>query len=248
MKIAHTNDLHYLPRIQLKLDLHFEDMAATNPDIITIAGDHTGNDPDAVRKVFELARKHFSGPIVACLGNHDYWVHDPIQKDQEYMTREFEKQMRQAVQAAEDNNVHLLEEHGIWSSPEHYGICILGHGGWYFRGHRSSNDYAYLPRQYQGLDINEWMNKRAEASIRAQIAALTDDDWTRIGMVHMPVGNFDLWEAGHCGNQLIGDLLAEAGVKKILNGHIHNEDHHGPRRYQAGSDYGNPRFITLGVV
>lgn len=246
MRLVGTNDLHYDKHNAQRIEQVFADMAEAKPDVITIAGDHTGDHPDSPRLVFELARKHYDGPIIACLGNHDYWVHEKC-KDQETMTAEFEKTMRQAVQAAEDNNIHLLEEHGVWTHPEHYGICVLGHGGWYYRNHRNSNDYSYLPRKYQGVEINQWMNDRAIREVRKQITTLTEDDWTRVAMTHMPVTHMGIGEWQHFGEEQLGDLLLEAGCKKFIHGHMH-EKKNGPNRYESGSNGYQPQFFIMEVI
>ncbi len=247
MIIAHTNDLHYRRgRKADQIDALFTEMASKKPDVITIAGDHTGDHPESVRLVFESARKHFPGPIVACLGNHDYWVHKKCQ-DQEFMVQEFEKNIQKAIIAAEENDIHLLEEHGVWSHPDHYGICIIGHGGWYFRGHHKSNDYDYLPISYEGKSINDWMNDRALSAICRQIESLTDNDWTRIAMTHMPVSHLDIGEYSHFGETLLGDLLAGAGCKKFLHGHMHQWEQ-GPNRFESGTDHLNLRYMLIGVV
>lgn len=246
MRIAHTNDLHYRPgKIADRIDNLFKDMAEAQPDVITIAGDFTGDARDSMRKVFELLRKHYDGPVVACKGNHDWWVHEQV-KDQEQMTEEFELQMRQCIQAAEDHNIHLLEEHGIWSHPDHFGICIIGTGGWYYRNHYKSNDYAYLPRHYQGKRMNEWLTDYSFDIVNRQIAALTDDDWTRIAMTHMPVTHLRIGEYHHFGETELGDLLMAAGCKKFLHGHMHATET-GPR-YESGSNGFEPKFIIVNAI
>lgn len=251
MRILLTSDLHYRDRFFHRLHAFAAIIAKENPDVICLAGDHTGDHPDATRMIYQIIRDYYDGPIVSCLGNHDYWAHIPV-KNQDDMIKEFELKMRQAVSAAEDYNVHLLEEHGAWSNPEHYGIVILGHGGWYheqhFDGRDSSNDYAYLPIKYQGTRIAKWLNQRAELAIRGQISTLTDDDWTRIAMTHMPVVDPLITEYRAAGEPKIGELLRHAGCKKFLSGHIHNVRHEGPYRYQAGGDHGVYAYVTLEVI
>ncbi|MBC8737036.1 serine/threonine protein phosphatase [Paraburkholderia sp. UCT31] len=84
-------------RIQLLSDLHLEhadyDPTLADVDVVVLAGDiHTKG------RAIDWARRHFSGPVVYVLGNHDNWGGNLT-----YTSDKLKK-------LAEGSNVHVLEQ------------------------------------------------------------------------------------------------------------------------------------------
>lgn len=253
MRILQTSDTHlgltkFKAIRKMLLKASKEDF-----DVIVHCGDYCGGTKGhkTTRATVELIREIFPDkPFVSVLGNHDYWY----RKDGRPSAEEYYTNLEKIRQCFQENDVHFLDEDGIYVHPDFPGVVIMGHSGWYKNPDPPTNDYRYLP---WGLDGNtNWtMYKNSTAAITEQMDELKHMGFepsihTLVYVSHFPVieakdykGGFDLYG----GDSLIGKLIAkEYGCRHFLNGHAH-QFHCGPLRYEAGSDYYNPKHQIIEV-
>lgn len=275
MKIAYTSDLHVFYTTEKQIKKMFKEMAAENPDVVIIAGDHSGTHEGwrGSRRVFQLAREAFpTTPILACLGNHDYWIRGQKRRNHNRMESmaddkynhpslsEFMENIDKTIEEAKNNNIHLFEVDGAWRPKDIWGYVILGHGLWY-KFVPDSNDEKYMPLGLEG-DTHRYMYKRTLNEFLPQLDTLTDDDLTRIFVSHFPITEIrgvdeepgpEAHKSAYrsdprwSGDPALGKMLQEDyKVEKFINGHTHgNAD--GPLRYECGSDYKNPRYKIMEI-
>lgn len=256
MKIALTSDLHIFLTKPKHIEKMFENLALESPDVVVIAGDHNGGmyGYKGSRAVFEIARAKYSGPILACLGNHDYWVRgQKIKNSINYSYSDFRyrspgllewtRNYESIIESAKKYNIHLFEEDGLfrWNSI----FVIAGHGLWYANP-PNSNDALYLPIGVEG-DTHRHLYKRTTQQLLDQLEGLTEDDMIRVFVSHFPVVEIQENDRHWAGDPGIGTMLQEQyGFNKFLNGHTHgNRD--GLLRYECGSDYYNPKYKIIKV-
>lgn len=249
MKIAQTSDTHIgltKPNTIKKL---FIRMKKEDPDIFLLLGDFCGGYDGArsVRSTFKLLREIWDGPVVACLGNHDYWC--TYRKRLPSLER-FNSKMDEIKQTFEDYNVHFLDKDGVYRHPDHEGVAIVGHTGWYSHPNPSTNDSFNLPMSVAG-DTNRWMRSNYMAEVESSLNELTDKDTTRLYASHFPVikvGN-DRYFERFSDSEVWGQLLkVDYNINKFANGHAHQLHEGEHDRYEAGSDYGSPNHIVYTLV
>lgn len=257
MKIGFTSDLHVFLTTEKTIKKMFERMLEDKPDVIVIAGDHSGTHEGArgCKAVFRIARSVFAEtPIIACLGNHDYWVRGEKIKTEFGVERtyhrpslaDFNINYENIVKSAEEFNVHLLEEKGVFRFNDLFGFVIAGHGLWY-KYPPNSNDHLYLPLGIEG-DTHRYMYKKTTDDLMKQLDQLDDaNDGIRIFVSHFPVFSISDSEAVWAGDPFIGEMLHDKyQFTTFLNGHTH-KNANGPTRWEPGSDYYNPRYKIVGV-
>lgn len=239
-------------------------MKEENPDILVLAGDFNGGwyGQKAVRSVLRLTREVFPDiKILIVLGNHDFWVrgrrsthsdpYDPF-SHKSYMKPSLDvwnRNYTDIIKHCKDLNVHFLDEDGVWRDPRWPGLAIFGHTMWYDNPSPPTNDARYMPTSIEG-DTDAYMSKRAHKAVEAQLDALTSTDQLRIFVSHMPV----MYPSGrrhgdmmYGGPESVGRMLWDYhNVRYFLNGHCHQRWECFPR-FEAGSDYGNPRYVMVDV-
>jgi predicted MPP superfamily phosphohydrolase len=256
MRIALTSDLHIFTTKPKHIEKMFQNLSADNPDVTVIAGDHNGGmyGYKGARAIFEIARRYYKGPIIACLGNHEYWVQGTKIKNVDlydsrsarYVHPRLDVWMRNyetIVESAKEHQIHLLEEDGVfrWNSV----FAIAGHGLWYANP-PNSNDALYMPLGVEG-DTHRHMYKKTTNDLLKQLDTLTSDDIFRIFVSHFPVVEIEERDREWAGDPGIGTMLMEQyGFNKFLNGHTHH-NRSGPLRYECGSDYYNPKYKIIEV-
>lgn len=212
-------------------------MRNERPDLVVLAGDYCGNFKGSrcTRITFELARETLGPdiPILACLGNHDYWTIEPWKWAEEW---------EEILDARRSNEIHLLETDGLYRQD---GWTFLGHGLWYgTRAHEGkTNNYRNMPLHHEG-DTCAFMQKRGHEAVDSQVAALTGDDLNLVFVSHFPVVDLDAIGKVHGGPEGLGNAMKDLGVRKFLNGHTHG-NLGGPLRYECGGDYGRPQFKII---
>jgi predicted MPP superfamily phosphohydrolase len=256
MKIALTSDLHVFLTSEKQIKMMFAAMAAERPDVIVIAGDHSGTHEGnrGVKAVFKMARTAFpTTPIVACLGNHDYWIRGNKKRTDDFGRHyyhpsidQFNDNYQKIVNHAETYNIHLLEEKGVFRFTDVWGIVIAGHGLWYKYPPNSNDDY-FLPLGIEG-DTHRHMYKKTTDALLKQLDQLDDaNDGIRIFVSHFPIFNIADHDAVWCGDPFLGQMLHDDyQFTTFLNGHSH-DNRSGPIRWECGSDYYNPKYKIVSV-
>jgi predicted phosphodiesterase len=256
MKIALTSDLHIFATKPKHIEKMFDEAQAEAPDVVIVAGDHNGGGYGykGSRAIFEIARRYFAGPILACLGNHDYWVqgaksklYDPYDSRTPRFKNpnlsEWNYNYQTIKESAKNNNIHLFEEDGIFRFDNIFAIA--GHGLWY-ANIPNSNDALYMPIGVEG-DTHRYMYKKTTEALLNQLTHLTDDDIIRVFVSHFPVVEIEERDREWAGDPNLGDMLKEQyGFTKFLNGHTH-QNRSGTLRYECGSDYYNPKYKIIEV-
>lgn len=256
MKIALTSDLHIFLTKPKHIEKMFRDLVLESPDVIVIAGDHNGGmyGYKGSRAVFEIARKSFTGPILACLGNHDYWVQGVKIKNIDFYDSRSAKFVNPRLdvwmrnyetikESAKEHNIHLFEEDGLFRFDNIFAIA--GHGLWYANP-PNSNDALYMPIGVDG-DTHRYLYKKTTKELLNQLDTLTSDDLVRVFVSHFPVVEIEERDKAWAGDHWIGTMLMEQhGFTKFLNGHTH-QNRNGPLRYECGSDYYNPKYKIIDI-
>lgn len=239
----------------------FRNIAAENCDIWILAGDHSGSSLGlkGTRAIFRIAREHFKGPILACLGNHDYWVRGNKKKGHDLdhvgisTWRYFHPSMgawldnyTKIVESAKEHQIHLFEEDGIYRFPDMWGFTFAGHGLWYNMP-PNSNDHLYMPVGMEG-DTHRYMYKKTTDALLKQLEGLNDkEDGIRIFTSHFPIIELDDQSMPWSGDPFLGAMLRDQyQFTTFLNGHSHGNKN-GPMRWECGSDYYNPKYKIVYV-
>ena len=256
MKIGFTSDLHIFLTSEKAIKKMFQQMAIDKPDVVIIAGDHSGTHEGSrgAKAIFKIARNAFPiTPIIACLGNHDYWIRGVKKKiDGDIYSKqyyhpsidEFNANYQNIVDYAEQYDVHLLEEKGVYRFADIWGFVIAGHGLWY-KYPPNSNDQLYLPMGIDG-DTHRYMYKRTTDALLKQLEQLDDaNDGIRIFVSHFPIFQVKEHDAPWSGDSFLGQMLHDDyQFTTFLNGHSHG-NYDGPIRWEPGSDYYNPKYKII---
>lgn len=239
----------------------FDELVKEQCDVWVIAGDHSGSSLGlkGSRAIFKLARERFDGPILACLGNHDYWVrgrkiksHDlnfvgiNTPRYQYPSLHAWAENYTKIVESAKEHKIHLFEENGVYRFPGMWGFTFAGHGLWY-KMPPNSNDHLYMPIALEG-DTHRYMYKRTTDALLKQLESLNDkEDGIRIFISHFPVIELDLPDLPWSGDPFLGQMLQDQyQFTTFLNGHSHGNKN-GPMRWECGSDYYLPKYKVITV-
>lgn len=232
-------------RLQEMQELHDEESI----DVIIMLGDYCGGHDGArsVNSVFKMIRDHFPlVPIVATLGNHDYWM-----ERKKYGTLGnaltpmlFRAAYTSILETFRVNDIHFLDEDGPWRFGEF--TAIVGHTLWYGVTNPNTNDAANMPDIIDDLTIHAWMSRRAHLQLARNLNQLTPRDQKRIFASHFPIVPSDApGSEGFAGpTSMYEHMRNHFGIGIFLNGHTHRlacESHH----YCVDSDYFKPRFLLV---
>ncbi len=240
----------------------FQELVLENPDILVIAGDHSGSAYGfkGTRAIFQIAREYYKGPILACMGNHDYWVRGKKKTKNESPSLDkpyswqylhpslevFNRNYSDIVKCAKECDIHLFEEDGVYRYPDMWGFTFAGHGLWY-KMPPNSNDHLYMPIGIEG-DTHRHMYKKTTDALLKQLDQLDDkEDGIRIFVSHFPVVEIEDRDLPWGGDPFLGQMLRdEKGFTTFLNGHTHG-NRNGPLRWECGSDTYNPKYKIVSV-
>lgn len=241
----------------------FQQMVQENCDVWVIAGDHSGSSLGykGTKAIFSMAREHFKGPILACLGNHDYWVRGAKKRGSERsflnvgiyshsyhhpsLASWLDNYIR-IVEVAKEHSIHLFEEDGLFRIGNSSNYTFAGHGLWY-KHVPSSNDHYYMPIAVEG-DTHRHMYKKTTDALMKQLEGLDDiNDGTRIFVSHFPVIELNTVDLPWSGDPFLGSMLRDdLRFTTFLNGHSHG-NLNGPIRWECGSEYYQPKYKVIVV-
>ncbi len=240
----------------------FQKMALEQCDVWVLAGDHSGSSwgYKGTRAIFRIAREHFKGPILAVLGNHDYWVRGRKIKGHDLnfiglSTNRYanpslfswQDNYNRIVESAKEHEIHLFEENGIYRFDQDvFNYTFAGHGLWYAIP-PNSNDALYMPIAMEG-DTHRHMYKKTTDALLKQLEGLNDaTDGIRIFVSHFPVIELNDSDLPWSGDPFLGAMLRDdRQFTTFLNGHSHG-DKNGPMRWECGADYYKPKYKIIHV-
>jgi hypothetical protein len=238
----------------------FNEIKEHKPDLVVNAGDNNGGwyGAKATHTILMRHREVMPDvPTVAVLGNHEHWVRGRKARfngdvfGRSYGRPSFESwrlNYQDIIKTMQKFSVHFLDLDGPWRSPEHPGIAVVGHTMWYEKADPPTNDLLHMPYHVDG-DTHAYMRRNAYREVLDSLDKLTDQDTTRIFVSHFPVidASGDTEFAEYSSSKVFGENLKETfGISKFLCGHAHQR-HEGPLRFEAGSQYGKPRFLILEI-
>lgn len=235
--------------------------AASNQtvDVWVHAGDFCGGVDGArsVNTTLNMMRIAFGSkvPIIGVLGNHDFWQrgakfhgYGDFAQYAKPSEDAFRKNLVKAAQAFKDTGAHFLDLDGPFI---HEGVAFVGNTMWYTDPDPGTNDTKYLPWSIEGMDPHSYMLKRAFDLISNDFRVLKKliDDTTPVVFVsHFPVVALRTPSDEKYGGPLsVGEAAIRLfGCPYFINGHAHQR-HEGSLRYEAGSDYREPRYLIMEV-
>jgi predicted MPP superfamily phosphohydrolase len=233
MRIGILNDTHLGITSKKVVQQCIHALAVIKPDIIIHAGDFSGGmmGYGALGVTCRMLRREFPEiPILAVLGNHDLWA------GKNPTVSSFTRNKNLCVKAFSDNNIHFLDEKGVYRIG---GVTFMGHTGWY-NTVPDSNDWLYIPRYMEG-DTHSLLQKQAHSALEAQLASLIKEDENIVFVSHFPVRDCNPWD----GNPNMGTLLSEQyGVKYFISGHSHGLLK-GPVHFRTATDYYKPQSFLM---
>lgn len=208
-------------------------------DVVVHAGDYCGgyNGARSINTTCAMMREVTDKPIISVMGNHDFWC------DKRPSLLSFNRNYDKAVASFKKHNVHFLDEDGPYV---HGDVVILGCTGWYSNNKPNTNDLCWMPQYIEG-DTHFYMARRAHKIIDDQLQSVDLHDKKPIFVSHFPIYHTDTRPLNpqFDGPRTIGDTLSQHhGCKVFINGHAHRR-HEGPDIYEAGSDYGKPKYLLI---
>ena len=245
----------------------FKAMAQEDFDLLIHCGDYNGGSKGAgaVKLTLDMIRAEMPEiPILSVLGNHCFYHPGKrlrfadcipgVRTHGHPSFAQFQINYDKICQTFKDNNVHFLDEDGIYQNPDFPEVIICGHTGWYNFPDPPTIDANYLPLALEG-HTHKYMERRARAAFFKQLDALDKFYDAKIHELifvsHFPVinsvddqkGSFEMFSW----DERLGDMLQEDyKCKFFLNGHSHRLCK-GPLRWESGSDYYNPKYHIIGV-
>lgn len=248
MKVCLISDTHINITTAGQLDNMMKEVAQERFDLLVHCGDYCGGQTGhkSVRPTIKIIRKHYQGPMITTIGNHDFWVksRDPIKHDQNY---------EKIVKCFKDNNVHFIDEDGIYSHLDFPLIKFMGVSGWYQKALPTTNDINFL-RGGNHPNAHEILRKRSYDLLFKQLDDLDivydEAIDTVIFVSHFPVIRANDYKGGFddfAWSESLGEMIQrEYNCKMFLNGHAHM-NYSGPLRYESGSDYYNPKYKIINI-
>lgn len=249
-------------KIQLLSDLHLElkalTLAGSEADVIVLAGDiNIGT------KGLEWARVTFPDkPVIYVLGNHEYYRHT------------YPKLVREFLAAAQDTNIHVLEDraitlgdvtfHGatLWTDFELFGDPRIAG----YECQQSLTDFKKIRREpryskLRSIDV-ALIHKQSLAWLKKSVTQSTSRH-NVIVTHHAPSlqsvsASFkdDMLTAAYASN--LEQIIAELAPDAWLHGHLHNSSDYwirscrvvcNPRGYphECNPDFGPTLLIDVGT-
>jgi len=246
MKLLLLNDTHKgmsnnTDKIHKKF---FQKIAEEEFDVIVHAGDMASNKQKHVKRTFEQMREVAgTRPVLAVRGNHDYWQHN-----ERYGWLNFYDLLEQHRTWANDYNVTLLDEGGLYETDQ---VFIGGFTTWYMECKPGTNDYQWMDNLTpDGQLIGDYLRHKEHTTLYDLNILLENAlGKTRIAVSHMPVfGNpMDQRYTSNFNNQ----LALKGNCEYYFCGHSHKH-YEGDERfwakvYQTGTDYEKPKYQIIEV-
>lgn len=253
MKVLQISDTHIGITKEKSIRKMLRNTSNEDFDLILHCGDYCGGliGHKSVKSTVTLIRSFFPDkPFLSVIGNHDFWYFKDKKRPSE---KNFNYNYQKIKEVFSENNVHFLDEDGIYQHPDFENIIFTGNSGWYNNPMPPTNDKDYLPLAIEG-DTNSYLERSARNKLYKQLDQLDqiyEKGYHIICFVsHFPVvkaedykGKFELFSW----DESISKLFQEDyDCKHFFCGHAH-QLHKGPLRYECGTDYCNPKYHIIEV-
>lgn len=254
MKVCHITDTHIGITQPSSIRKMLNKIKNEEFDLLLHTGDYCGgsNGGKSVASTVKMIREVYDGPFLSTIGNHDYWAggHFP----------DWVKSMNQVRDTFKENNVHFIDEDGIYIHPAFPDIKFIGASGWYANPNPPTNDYFWMPASCEGVRMNQYLLQKSEKTIQKQMDELdltyTPGTDTVCFVSHFPVvkpkegpGDYKGAFEDFCWSERISQLVnACYDCKYFFNGHAHQLHEGKEMRYEPGSDYGNPDYRIWDII
>lgn len=270
MKLAQISDSHLGITTAGELKACFKKMAQEDFDVIVHCGDWCGTLTGwtTIRDTLRLIRRYFPDkPIVATIGNHDYWcvnrkrkvkVTDPYTGQKVWSVKkpdvaDYRFNLDNIIAQFKEHNVHFLDKDGVYVHPQFSEVVLIGSSGWYATANPRTNDSRWLPIGLEG-DTHRHLLKATEEDLarsEKQLLALPHPWKTLVFVSHFPVVNTGrdykgAFEEFSWSERIADHYYGTYNCQHFLCGHAH-QLHKGPLRYECGPDYRHPAYQIIEV-
>lgn len=234
-----TSDLHYGFEgryTEGRLARFYRELQDKKPDILVIAGD-LSQGVEYVEPCSAQLREHFPElPVLAVLGNHDYWgTHKP--------NRGFIGHVRRVQDVLKNYNIYYLPTRGPFIFHDH---IFYGFDGWYWSSSPPTNDQYFMPKSMDDVKIHDYMYMRSRYDAEHILKTVEGGDGFDREHRYI-VTHFEPNDSLFGGNTHWLDPFS-LHFSNMLTGHMHKKaeyDHanSGCRMtiHNSGSDYNEPR-------
>lgn len=252
MRIAVTSDTHYGHTKKAALVKMFKHMATEQPDVVVHAGDWAGMHafPHSVQHTMDALRRAMPMvPVIGVTGNHDYWVHNE--------NRRTEMALHQQLQAGFEIGQNAgLQWLYFGGGTVIDGVAFVGCMGWYANPMPGTNDTNYMPGINHGGPVHGRMRFLEQQNFDTALMIAEQQILASnqvVCVTHFPIvfpGGLTHGDQQYGGDPAWGDAMRAFGVQHFINGHAHQRHEGAPmsdgaRKWEAGSDYGKPRYVII---
>ncbi len=251
MRIALISDWHIGITKQKTIKKQISLLKEEQFDVLVNAGDNCGgsNGEKSTNTIAAMLREAFpEKPILWVNGNHDMWLAGKkISGDRETRRKQPSQHtwlvmLSSIEERLKKHKIHFLDKDGPFRLD---GWTFVGHSLWYGNTNPPTNDKLWMPIGIEG-DTNAFLCKKSLKELDENLDKLTSDDINLVFCSHFPIVELETaMDEQFGGPKYIGDFLkTQYNIRYFLNGHAHMF-FNGPLRYEAGSDYGNPKFLIV---
>lgn len=144
-------------------------------------------------------------------------------------------------------DIHFLDEDGPYVHTDFPHVGFVGGMGWYYSPDVSNNK-KYICQDILG-DTQRFLCRDFEDKSLKYLDELAENPivTTKVFVSHFPIIEPNEDDLKWGGNFKFGDFIQkEYGIDYFFNGHMH-ANNNGPVRFEAGSDYGKPKYKIIEV-
>jgi DNA repair exonuclease SbcCD nuclease subunit len=236
VKIAITTDTHYgynekTHRIHQKfLTKLAESCANEKVDIVIHCGDWIACDQHQLPRTWKMFRSYLGDlPILAVLGNHDFW-------DREGVVTSIRKRSRikhpaglslQALQRlhlewASESNIHLLQNNHFVNLAQ--DAAIFGFNGWYAQPNAPTNDASNMAKMYESCPTMTYFSYQAGKDFDIMLYTAENLNFSKkICVTHFPPYSKNASYLPYCANPRYLDFITQ-NFDLLLVGHSHQQE------------------------
>lgn len=189
LTLVQITDTHLGPRVPASwIDHAVHAAIRLNPDLFCLTGDYVGGDADAIdQAVAQFGPLLAVAPVVAVLGNHDWWANGPA----------FKRAFRAlGVPCIDNDRVFLTRERVIAEAPDPNALAVVGLGD-------LIGDITDTGSAFRGVSPDQPVLLLAHEPDTAELGVMTGPGAPRV----------DLMLAGHThGGQVRLPLLGTPGI------------------------------------
>lgn len=253
VKLAKTSDVHagHTQKTVLIHERFFAEMAeewakADGIDALILAGDLISHKQKSMKTLFRTIRNVMPHvPVVACLGNHDYWDEGKYyggSKCRKYTYQELDEMHKEAFG---EFNIHRVSATPLVIKD----VAIVGFDGWYAQHNPNTNDKYWMAYQWDGLDPFAFMIKKAAMEFDTLMGMDLTPYRATVGITHFPPFTDHVRYIPYCASMNLMPFMTEKW-DVLCVGHSHKACdfvENDCRVINSGSDYDHPRYVVFDV-